>query len=278
MPNKKSTWKKALPIAFLGAVLALLADTYLSLRVAREYDRLITETVGSTLDQILDTLSTGTLSSANGSGTSQPEVPRDRFARLTLIQLTTPELRQRPLIPKQFAVREVSIYNLNAAVGANGYLMDIECEGTTPRWWTRRTNLTLRTNERQHTLWGFYCFGGLLATNWNRGDGGLEEAFQRPVARYESPYRFQDTLQSAVSLCMGLLRGSVVPATRVYFRRMACEVGCGVSDARGGSALAAVASTGGWHTGAPCATVRMTLGAQGKTVTQSSVCGSAASR
>jgi len=69
--------------------------------------------------------------------------------------------------------------------------MDIECEGTTPRWWARRTNLTLRTNERQHTLWGFYCFGGLLATNWNRGDGGLEEAFQRPVARYESPYRFK---------------------------------------------------------------------------------------
>jgi len=192
MPNnRRPTWKKVLPIAFLGAVLALLADTYLSLRVAREYDRLITKTVGSTLDQILDTLSTGTLSSANERGTSQPEVPRDRFAGLTLIQLTTPELRQRPLIPKQFAVREVSIYNLNAAVGANGYLMDIECEGTTPRWWARRTNLTLRTNERQHTLWGFYCFGGLLATNWNRGDGGLEEAFQQPVARYESPYRFK---------------------------------------------------------------------------------------
>jgi len=191
MPNKKSTWKKVLPIAFLGAVLALLADTYLSLRVAREYDRLITETVGSTLDQILDTLPTGTLSSANERGTSQPEVPRDRFARLTLIQLTTPELRQRPLIPKQFAVREVSIYNLNAAVGANGYLMDIECEGTTPRWWTRRTNLTLRISERQHTLWGFYYFGTLLATNWERDNARIEEAFQRPVARYESPYRFK---------------------------------------------------------------------------------------
>lgn len=191
MPNKKSTWKKALPIAFLGAVLALLADTYLSLRVAREYDRLITETVGSTLDQILDTLSTGTLSSANERGTSQPEVPRDRFAGLTLIQLTTPELRQRPKIPKQFTIREALIYNLDLAIGANGYLMDIECEGTTPRWWTRRTNLTLRTNERQHTLWGFYHFGGLLATNWNRGDGGLEEAFQRPVARFEAPYRFK---------------------------------------------------------------------------------------
>ena len=62
MPNnRRPTWKKVLPIAFLGAVLALLADTYLSLRVAREYDRLITETVGSTLDQILDTLPTGTL-------------------------------------------------------------------------------------------------------------------------------------------------------------------------------------------------------------------------
>ncbi len=191
MPNKKSTWKKALPIAFLGAVLALLADTYLSLRVAREYDRLITETVGSTLDQILDTLPTGTLSSANERGTSQPEVPRDRFAGLTLIQLTTPELRQRPLIPKQFAVREVSIYNLDLAIGANGYLMDIECEGTTPRWWTRRTNLTLRTSERQHTLWGFYYFGRLLATNWERDNARIEEAFQRPVARYESPYRFK---------------------------------------------------------------------------------------
>jgi len=192
MPNnRRPTWKKVLPIAFLAAVLALLADTYLSLRVAREYDRLITETVGSTLDQILDTLPTGTLSSANERGTSQPEVPRDRFARLTLIQLTTPELRQRPLIPKQFAVREVSIYNLNAAVGANGYLMDIECEGTTPRWWARRTNLTLRTNERQHTLWGFYYFGGLLATNWERDNARIEEAFQRPVARYESPYRFK---------------------------------------------------------------------------------------
>lgn len=192
MPNnRRPTWKKVLPIAFLGAVLALLADTYLSLRVAREYDRLITETVGSTLDQILDTLSTGTLSSANERGTSQPEVPLDRFARLTLIQLTTPELRQRPLIPKQFAVREVSIYNLNAAVGANGYLMDIECEGTTPRWWTRRTNLTLRISERQHTLWGFYYFGTLLATNWERDNARIEEAFQRPVARYESPYRFK---------------------------------------------------------------------------------------
>jgi hypothetical protein len=192
MPNnRRPTWKKVLPIAFLGAVLALLADIYLSLRVAREYDRLITETVGSTLDQILDTLPTGTLSSANERGTSQPEVPRDRFARLTLIQLTTPELRQRPLIPKQFAVREVSIYNLNAAVGANGYLMDIECEGTTPRWWARRTNLTLRISERQHTLWGFYYFGTLLATNWERDNARIEEAFQRPVARYESPYRFK---------------------------------------------------------------------------------------
>jgi len=191
MHRRKPPWKRLLPIAFLGAVLALLADTYLSLRVAREYDRLITENIGSTLDQILDTLPTGSLSNANGSGTSQAEVPRDRFTRLTLIQLTPPELRQKPQIPKQFAVREVSIYNLNAAVGANGYLMDIECEGTTLRWWARRTNLTLRTNERQHTLWGFYYFGRLLATNWNRGDGGLEEAFQRPAARFEAPYTFK---------------------------------------------------------------------------------------
>ena len=191
MRRRKPPWKRLLPIAFLGAVLALLADTYLSLRVAREYYRLITETVGSTLDQILDTLPTGSLSNANGSGTSQPEVPRDRFTRLTLIQLTTPELRQKPQIPKQFTVREVLIYNLDAAVGANGYLAQLECEGEAPRWWARRTNLTLRTSERQHTLWGFYYFGKLLATNWNRGDSGIEEAFQRPVARYESPYRFK---------------------------------------------------------------------------------------
>ena len=191
MRRRKPPWKRLLPIAFLGAVLALLADTYLSLRVAREYDRLITETTGSTLDQILDTLPTGSLSNANGSGTSQPEVPRDRFTRLTLIQLKPPELRQRPKIPKQFTVREVLIYNLDAAVGANGYLAQLECEGEAPRWWARRTNLTLRTSERQHTLWGFYYFGKLLATNWNRGDSGIEEAFQRPVARYESPYRFK---------------------------------------------------------------------------------------
>jgi hypothetical protein len=161
------------------------------LRVAREYDRLITETTGSTLDQILDTLPTGTLSSANERGTSQPEVPRDCFAGFTLTQLTTPELRQKPQIPKQFTVREVLIYNLDAAVGANGYLAQLECEGEAPRWWARRTNLTLRTSERQHTLWGFYYFGKLLATNWNRGDSGIEEAFQRPAARFEAPYTFK---------------------------------------------------------------------------------------
>ncbi len=158
--------------------------------MATTYDHLVTEAIGSAQERFLASLPEPALhESDKPPPLSPPKVPKDRYARLTLVRLNDAELRQRPELPPAWTVREVWVYNLNAFVGEGDYLAEIECQASAPRWWARRVERTLSIGERTQRLWGFYGFGSQFLTNRELDDARLSEALQRPVLSLETVYR-----------------------------------------------------------------------------------------
>ncbi|BCW95986.1 MAG: hypothetical protein KatS3mg018_1468 [Fimbriimonadales bacterium] len=181
---------KWLQWGFLIAALALLVDAFLSWRVATTYDRLVTEAIGSAQERFLASLPETLLrESAESPLLSSPQIPKERYARLTLVRLNNAELRTRPEFPPDWTVRAVWVYTLNAFVGEGDYLAEIECQASALRWWARRLERTLSIGGRTQRVWGIYGFGSQFLTNRELGDARLSETLQRPVLSLETVYR-----------------------------------------------------------------------------------------
>lgn len=169
-------------VVFWGAAI----DIFLSFLVAREFSA-----TQDKLGRLTDGLTAGRSSDNRGNRvlTENDIEPLDEHN--TVVDLVLSEeaaVRQRPVLAFEHQIQRVDIYNLDTLIGLPGYYVSIDAISQPPRWF-RRTSSQAHMGEQALSLWGFYGFGKLFLTNWERGDTRLEEALARPVQVPESVYR-----------------------------------------------------------------------------------------
>ncbi|BCW95800.1 MAG: hypothetical protein WHS44_07395 [Fimbriimonadales bacterium] len=169
-------------VVFWGAAI----DIFLSLRAARE-----SSATQDKLGRLTDELTAGRASDNRDNPvlTENDIEPRDEYNTVVDLVLSEEEaVRQRPVLSFEQQIQRVDTYNLDTLIGLPSYYVSIDAVSRPPQWF-RRTSSRARAGEQALSLWGFYSFGKLFLTNWERGDTRLEEAFARPVQASESVYR-----------------------------------------------------------------------------------------